>query len=489
MRHKFLRSKLNVIDQHRSYEIDREIPLHHSFHIDKLNMKNQPKTYKYLELSYLSFFEVIEIDKFDKFRKSLITRFSSKHSGFGKQVRFKDELSEKLSKTKINFDSSGVGGLINLDFNKNDANQSDLINHLTISYIKTNESYFILHFEVKTSEKFNDLTSEIFKSAESNIKSIEYNSIKNIIKHRIFCSYTSFKGSLTRKNIDNLISDLQYQLNYNFLRYIQGYFSNSNFSVKIPKIEHYTAKNFLKHKEKNSLFSFFNHNSNNQFSSKDKLIDVYTNKKERTIYIIKEKGHGKRDNSKSDMTNYDWLESYYLIQSMAFPCVFDSILSEEFLKLNYIKRKMYDFLENNSKWNILKSFSLLHQNNKYLKLKKEITKLNLITNKYKNEFGERSLNFFINRGGNIQEFEFSNDNRRPIKAKNLLQFYFKKFKNEIESLTNKKDDINKVFKNIEELNSYRTNYILQIVSLLIGVLAFIFAFEKMKDIIVTLVNN
>jgi hypothetical protein len=70
-----------------------------------------------------------------------------------------------------------------------------------------------------------------------------------------------------------------------------------------------------------------------------------------------------------------------------------------------------------------------------------------------------------------------------------LSYYIEKFKNDIKYLTKKKDDVNIVFKNIEELNSYRTNFILQIVSLIVGILAFIFAFEKVRDFILSLVNE
>jgi len=85
------------------------------------------------------------------------------------------------------------------------------------------------------------------------------------------------------------------------------------------------------------------------------------------------------------------------------------------------------------------------------------------------------------------QFTFSNKNEDN--QVNLLNYLIKKFKSEISHLTKKKDDINEVFKNIEELNSYRTNYILQIVSLLIGVLAFIFAFDKVKDFFILIFNK
>lgn len=489
LENRYFEKKLNAIDRHTKLRNDREIHISRNYYSDRIISKNQPKSYKKLKLPYISFFEVIEIDKFDNFKKNLISKFSSKHSRFGKEIRYKDELEKKLNKIKIDLDSSGFGNLINLNFKELKTNHSDYIDFLTISYIKTNESYFILHIEVKPSEKFNKVSSKIFKSSETSLSTRHFHSFKNIFKDRLFTGYTSFKGSLTRENIDNLISDLQFQIDYNILRHLNGYFTTSKLTHKIPKIEHYTIKKLKKHKENNSFYSFFSFSNIVQFTSKDGLVDVYTNNEDNLVTIIKEEEHGKKIRTGSDHTDYDWLESYYLIQSMAFPCVFDAILNEEFSKLNHIKRKMYDFLENTNKWRFYKYFLLFHQNNKYLKLKKEITKLNLITNRYKNEFNDRALNFLINHSSDVSQYEYSDKNRRQIDESNLLTYYIEKFKDRIKYLTKKKDDINTVFKNIEELNSYRTNFILQVVSLIIGILAFIFAFEKVRDYIMELLNK
>lgn len=316
-----------------------------------------------------------------------------------------------------------------------------------------------------------------------------FNSFKNIFKYKIFNGHTSFKGSLTRNNIENLISDLQFQISYNIFKPLKGYFYTSKLNAKIPTIEHYIIKNLKTLKENESLDSFFNLTNIIQFTSKDELVDIYINETNNIIQIIKEEEHGKKIKTGKDFSDYDRLESYFLIQSMAFPCVFESILNEEFSKLNHIKRKMYDFLENSSNWYFYKYLLLFQQNNNYIKLKKEITKLHLMTNRYKNEFNIRSLTFLINSSDDISEYKYSNKNRRNNEESNLLDYYLNKFKNEITLLSRKKDDINEVFKNIEELNSYRTNFILQIVSLVIGILAFIFAFDKVKGLFITLLNK
>ena len=489
LKNDFLKKKLDPVDRIQEYKEDREIHIAKNYYSRGLNKKSRPESYKQLKLPYISFLEVIEIDKFDHFKKNLISKFSSKHSGFGMDIRYKEELKEKLSKIKIDLDTSGYGKLISLNFKKLKPKHSDLIDLVNISYLKTNESYFVLLIEITTSKKFKKIESNIFESPDTDLSIRHFNSVKNILKHRFFMAHTTFSGSLARKNIDNLIFDLEFQIKHNILRHLKGYFFTSNLSFSIPRIEHYTIKNFKNLKENNSLYSFLQISSKVQFTSPDELVDIYIDEENNKVFIIKEEKHQLKENSKNDMSDYDRLESYFLMQSMSFPCIFESILNEEFSRLNHIKRKMYDFLENTNKWSFYKSFLLFKQNNCYLKLKKEITKLNLITNRYKNEFNKNSLNFLINHGYEINDFQYSDKNWRKSKELNLSDYYIKKFTSQINHLSKKKEDVNDIFRNIEELNNYRTNFILQIVSLIVGILAFIFAFEKVQDYIILIFNN
>ena len=489
LKNNYFKEKLDPVDRFQEYKEDREIHIAKNFYSSGLHLKSQPNNYKKLKLPYISFIEVIEIDKFDDFKKSLISKFSSKHSGFGFDIRYKEELIEKLSKIKIQLDSSGFGKLISLNFKKLQPKNSDLIDFVHISYLKTNESYFILQIEITTSEKFKKIESKIFKSPETDLSIKYFNSTKNILKHRFFTGHTAFRGSLTRKNIDNLISDLEYQIQHNILKHLKGYFYNSKLNSKIPRIEHYTVKGFKELKEKNYFSTFLNLSSQFQFTSPDELVDIYFDQEDNKVFIIKEEKHQMKANTESDRSDYDRLESYFVVQSMTFPCVFESILNEEFSRLNHIKREMYDFLEESNKWRFYKSFLLFKQNSNYLKLKKEITKLNLITNRYKNEFNKKALQFLINHGYEINDYKYSDLNWRKSDESNLSDFFVKRFTTQINYLAKKKDDVNLIFRNMEELNSYRTNFILQIVSIIVGVLAFIFAFEKVQDFITLILNS
>lgn len=478
---KYLKNHLNSIDRFYKFKDERDVRVYKNLYSDKRLFKTELKNHKTLKLPYISFYEVIEIDKFDSFKQKLISNFSKKHTGFGRDIKYKDELIEKLNSVKISLDTSGFGKLISLNFKKLKARHSNLIDFVNISYLKTRESFFILHLEITTSEKFNELFTKITESSETGLSVRHFHSYKNILKFRIFNAHTTFKSSLTRENIDNLISDLQFQINHNILSHLDGFFNKNNLESRLPKTLHFTIKDLHSFKQGKDIDSFFNFNNINQFTSNDKLVDIYLDEGNNNTYIIKEEGHGKKENSSTDHTDYDRLESYFLIQSLTFPSSFQAILNEDFERINQIKREMYDFLEISNKWSFYNYFQLINLNIKYMRLKKEITKLNLISSRYKNEFNERTLNFLINHSTNISEYSHSDKNRRFVENLNLYKYFENNFTECITHLRKKIQDVNDIFKSIEELNSYRTNFILQIVSLSIAILAFVFAFDKVKN--------
>lgn len=479
----FLERKLKSTDRYHNFKYNKETYIAENYYVDNILNKNKLSNFSDFNLNFISFFEAIEIDKFDSFKKRLIKKFAHKHSFFKQDIRFRNELAENLSKVKINLDTLSVGKLIELDFKKHVYPESNLIDYISISYIKTYESYFILHIEVKTSSVLNEFVNKIFSGREIGLQIPHLHSFKNIIKYGVFWGHTSFKSSITRLNIDNLISDLQYQVFFNILRPLRGYLYSSEIR-NFPFIEHYTTKNFKSKKKLNKLRSFFDFSDIVQFSSDDELVDIYINQEKHSISLIKEEGHGTREIINNDHSDYDWLESYYLINGLAFPCIFAKILQIEHKKLNYIKRNIYDFLERSDNWGI-KKLLIIPENFHFIKLKKDIAKLNLLTNRFKNEFNANSFSYLINHSEDLSIYKFSDNNfkKKDTDNENLLEYFINCFSYGIDRLSKRKDNVNEIFKNIEELNNFRTNFILQVASLIIALLALIFAFDKVKNLL------
>lgn len=419
----FLKKKLSYIDIHY-HNLNQGKRLKRNYYQNPYISKSKTSIFDHrkLEMPSISFFDVIEIDNFQNFQKELINKFSNKHSEIISRISFKENLIKDLSKIKINLDTSSHGRLINIDFNKIQAINSDLLGFIEISYIKTEESYFILHLNVRTSEKFNTLYSKIINSREIEYSTKHFHSFMNILKHKVFNSHTSSGGTLIQHNIDNLISDLKFQVTFNLLKPFQGYFYTSKLNPNIPTVIHYSIENFLNLKKDYRFSNFLRLKQARCFSSKDHLFDFYLNQEYNTVLIIKEKGHGKKEPLEKDLTNYDWLESYSAIQDIAFVCVFESILNIEFLKLNQIKRRTYDLIKHSNRWMLLNFISIFKYNINYFKLKKEIAVLNLTTSRYKNEFSKNSILFLTNRYSNLSNYNYVSVFKNEKKEINLSEY-------------------------------------------------------------------
>lgn len=441
---------------------------------------NQTFNYTSIKLTELHFFEVIEIDNFDKFHRKIISKFSKQKIFFSsRELR---SLKENLSKVKNNLDTISTGGLFSLNFRKKKVHYNDLIDFVELSYIKTNESYFILRIAITPSTHFNSIFYKILEQNDTSNSVIHFKTFLEIIKSKKFISHESFVTSNKCKNIQNLISDVNEQVKLNVTKHLKGIFHKSSSSKFLPHIEYYEVEDMNDfHKDSNLNFNF-DRGFDGPFKSQDNEIEVYLsdtrNDKISNVQVIKKKGHGAKKSIKNDMSDYAKLETHYLLNSLAFPCVFKAILHENRLKLNKLKRDIYDFIGDSSKKNKLRFILFFTNNRKYIRLKVKLTEVILILKRFEIEFSRQDLVFYTN---DFQLSEFKATTPRPY-SNNLLEKIIKSFELQIENLDKKTKDANEVFKSIEELNAYRTNLILQIISIFIGFLALIFTFEKAKKL-------
>ncbi|MBG6188807.1 hypothetical protein [Flavobacterium sp. CAN_S2] len=445
------------------------------------------QSYKEITLSQLNYFEALEIDDFDKCRKTIISKFSK--ARLFTSSRNQKELKEKLAEVKRKFDSISWGTLFYIDFEKKRDKNNDLISSVDVDYIKTNESYFIIKIKISPSEKFEKKFKQIIENKDYSLSKHHYHSYLEILKLKRFYSYESMGISSKTLNIDNLLSDLNQQVKKNITKYFKGYFYDSKISPSLPSIEYYEVGDISKFHLDNSLKRNFNSSFNGYYSNEDNQIEVYfSNSKNRStrFQVVKQKGHGSKEQKGKDDTDYDRIETHYLLNSLSFPCVFKGILIELFEKLNNLKRDVYDFGNDTKNMNIFKSLFFFKYNNSYLKLKQTLVHILIMTKRFENEFTKNSLVIYT------EEFELekinSLNNRTRKEKTNFLFDTVEEFSESIKVLNEKTKEINEVFKSIEELNSYRTSYLLQIISLFIGILAFIFAFDKVKDYCLDLFN-
>lgn len=441
---------------------------------------NPTINYTDIDLAELHFFEVIEIDNFDIYQQKVISKFA-KQKIFFSSSGYKD-LKENLSKVKDDLDTISTGGLFSLNFKKRENKDSDLIDFVNVSYIKTNESYFMLRIEVTPNKKFKSIFEKILDQDDSSTSIIRFKPFFEILKTKRFISHENFVTSIKCLSIQNLISDINEQVKLNVTRHLKGIFHDGTSSKYLPCIEYFEVENINEfHKDSNLRFNF-DRGFDGPFKSQDNEIEIYLSDLRRekisNIQVVKKRGHGKREGEGNNMTNYAKLETHYLLKSLAFPCVFKAILHENRIKLNKLKRDIYDFIGDSSKNSRFRFLFFFIRNRKYIELKLKLTQVILTLKRFESEFSKQELVFYTS-DFQLSEFKATNPRRD---SNNLLEKIIKNFEFQIERLDKKTKDANEVFKSIEELNSYRTNLLLQIISIFIGLLALVFTFEKAKKI-------
>ena len=461
--------------------------------IDKYNIfiydviKRDEHFYSGLRLKDVFFFEVVELDDFNKFRNTLLSKFGANSGLLG--IDRKEDMEKELSDLENKFDNISWGKLFSINYKKERNSSTDLIDYIDCSYIKTNESYFIIRFNISLSKKANGIVDNIIQQNDIGLSFPNYYSYYRILQKKRFYISTSFSQSLKAYNIKNFVSDLSNQVKKNVTKHFNGYFHASKIFQTLPSIQLYEVDEISKFKEDKELTSLYCSGFGKYFALDDKQIEVHfsdswhnTNE---LIHVFKQKGHGSREKNGSDLTDYDNLENYLLIDSLTFPCVFSAILREQSYKLSNLKRQIYDQIKVSGNKYIIKHFFLLGANNKYLQLKHKSVQILLTMKRFEEEFTDRNIQLYT------QEFPLESlkaHNHCEHEEKNLLEYYIKAFRYQISELDKKTKSINEVFKSLEEFNSYKTNFILQLFSILIGVLAFIFAFDKTKNFILDFIK-
>lgn len=230
------------------------------------------------------------------------------------------------------------------------------------------------------------------------------------------------------------------------------------------------------------LFDHFRNHFFGYYSFRDEEIEIYQNNSHRNdtthLKVVKTNGHQTRKNGPKDFSDHSAVETHYLLDSLAFPTTFQAILHQEFSELNRLKRAIYDFVNRVAKPNLLAVFSFAINNHKYVKLKQDLTRVLIRSKRFENEFTKRNIQQFT-RHFNLHEFSPKERNVQDG-DKNFLIATVNDLSTQLKTLDSRVKSTNEIFKHLEELNTYKTNYRLQIASIIIAILAFIFTFDKVK---------
>jgi hypothetical protein len=476
------RKLLNHTDHHYHYKNEREDHVAESYYLSKITSeKDYDKTYNGVDLQRIEYTEVIEIDRFNQLHSGILAKLSKRFQGMKLGGDTKD-----LRSSRAEFDIMQTGRLIDLNFKKNRKKNNDLLSHVNIAYTKTKESYFILRLSVHPSDKFKDEFRKILEGQEAMLSERHYHRSADILFHKAtFISHETFVSSLTALNMRSLVADLSNQLHTNVTRHLRGYFARVGGRMDPPRIEYYEFDDIEKAKKDRFWKNYFDTSYYGYHSLKDGGVHLYRKdryREESNLFcLVKQKGHGARENHPNDASNYASIETHYLLRSLAFPCAFSAVLKEEYYQLLQLKRQVYDFAASSGASQGLKFSLLFSHNREYLRLKKHLTKIIVTTRRFENEFDKRSLSWLTHESNLSAFVPVQSD---MYKQPDLLKQFLEDLTREMQSLHKKTAGLNEIFKTTEELNAYRTNLALQVASLIITILAFIFAFDKVRELFV-----
>jgi len=279
-----------------------------------------------------------------------------------------------------------------------------------------------------------------------------------------------------------LVSDINSQVKNCLTKYFKGYFHKNDIFKTLPSVQLFEVDDINLFKKDRDIQHICRSVFGGYFALDDDQVEVHFsdswNDTDQIIQIFKQKGHGIRETRNGDLSDYDDLESITLIDGVSFPCVFNAILQDQNHKINKLKRQIYDQIKLSGKRYILKYFFLLGMNRRYLKLKYASIQILLTIKRFEDEFSNRNIRLYT-RDNSLDIFKPRNF--RINQEKNLLSYFTLSFKYQINRLNDKSNRLNEVFKSLEEFNSYKTNLFLQLFSVVIAILAFIFAFDSFKE--------
>lgn len=436
----------------------------------------------------LHLFEVINIDAFQKYEKRILAGYKK---AFFQDERRKLELKERLSTVKGNLGSISYGGtLYYRDFKKERTKHNDLIDSCTLTPTKTRESFFILGISVTPSKKFYKLFRKIVnQNVPDQIDKVNMNHLSSILRNRRFISSWSFM-SLKRHNMDLLFRDLHAQVRKNVTSTINGRF-HSNKNGFLPSICFYKIDKLTNFQDDRELFDVIRNQAFNFYKPDDQEVVVflpdYSEDRNTPLSVVQEENCWSGEAKESEKDNYDTIYKYCLRQSLTVPYVLRNILIQESNELDSLRRRIYDFVYDAKEMNFLRRFLFVLSNRKYLRLKESLTYILMIVKRFESEFRQDEFRLFM-KDADLSEYKIKGRYIHPKEEKDLYNRLLKGISFQLKSINERASSISEIFKSIEELHAYRTNYILQLISLFIGILAFFFAFEEIKNYFIKIVE-
>lgn len=465
------KSKLNPSDSSSIYRLRRNIesPL----------FAQQSKPLEDVKLKAVYLNEVFHINDYQKVRKGILrlARKRYSESGYFGDINYK-ELDENLQNFSTAFDNAQIGKFLRINFYKSRFHKNKPFFDATIFYHKTNESFIVMTIKISPKKLVQEKFESICSNEDRSYTAPNFYKWINIIKNRCFLKSESIHSSLKTENLDKELEELCYPAERFLRKHLKGYF---NSTVKtLPKIINLGISDTESLKHDNVLSRWFNFEEcDSTFEHNNQWIthwypSSFNDSRRKKLFIL--------DTKDSKNTIY---EHGKIIQSLAFFWGLDNYFDLKRERAKILKREIYDFANGFSVkyWTLIKSIF----QTKYRKIKYKIAQDQIIYSIFKSEFDSSQQFATYMMDSNMQLYT----NHKFCKKEDKEKLHINRAQIILDKADANSQDINKLnerFKPIEELNNFNTSTSLDTIAIVISLVAFLFTYEKLIELIKNLIS-
>lgn len=415
---------------------------------------------KSIELSKLVFIEAFHNYEFKQFKKGFFKLFNSHNSGWEEFIVTGIENSRHQSDSS-SFHNLGEVNQIKL------GDLKQVFQTINCSIYKTQESFFILKFDVELSEEYKKMFLKICNSKEETWKVTYFNSWKKILLNQDFIKSTStIQNGGKNIKLDNLINGITSLFELFLRKYLKGIFLDSP-SSQLPLLIYLTKINSIQFESDKSFQGWLNWMSQIRYSGNPIIFKgrERNNSNSRDFISIVE-----FDDNSHKKSNFNYPNNYL---SLAIIKAFSKYLDLKYEEIKLMKHKTYKFLIETkfSNWNII-SFI---RTRKFRRLKYKLEKSDVILSIFEKEF----------LSGKEINFPFSSMDwfRESDQLKIIRKDFDKEIRSRAERCRSKLNEAKEIFRPISEFYSFNSGVALDTFAVILAILALIISLIPFLEIV------